>query len=92
MADGALDELATRVLEAGGADSRVDAQRLADELADDEQAFDALAFSTDGQVLVELDQGTVDGDLAGPIALEVSADGVLSPFGTAAQTAATSPT
>jgi hypothetical protein len=52
----------------------------------------AAEMASETLCVVELDQGTVDGDLAGPIALEVSADAVLSPFGTAAQTAATSPT
>jgi peptidoglycan/xylan/chitin deacetylase (PgdA/CDA1 family) len=91
LADGALDELADRVRAAGGADSRVDAARLADELATDAQVFDALAFSTDGELLVEFDQGTIADDLTGPVALAVDPDGLLSPFGAAAQTAATAP-
>jgi peptidoglycan/xylan/chitin deacetylase (PgdA/CDA1 family) len=92
LADGARDELATRVLEAGESDPRVDVDLLADELANDDQVFDAIAFSTDGRLLVELDQGAVADDLAGPIALAVDPEGLLSPFGSAAQTAALTPT
>lgn len=69
LADGVTEEVVTRVLQAGEADSRVDAQRLADELATDAQEFDALAFSTDGQgqrpVLLRPPYGTTSDTVAG---------------------------
>ena len=71
LADGAPDELEARVREAGEADPRVDRELLADELATDEQVFDALAFTTDGRLLVEFDQGTIADERAGPLALAV---------------------
>jgi peptidoglycan/xylan/chitin deacetylase (PgdA/CDA1 family) len=91
LAADALDELTTRLLEAGQADARVDADRLADELATNDQVFDAVAFSTDAQLVVEFDQGTIADDLAGPIAVAVDPQGLLSEFGTAAQRAAVDP-
>ena len=91
LADGALGELEARVREAGEADPRVDRALLADELATDEQVFDALAFDTDGRLLVEFDQGTIADDLAGPLAVSVDPDTLLSELGTAAQSAAVAP-
>ncbi|MGA7690255.1 MAG: polysaccharide deacetylase family protein [Jiangellales bacterium] len=91
LADGAIDELEARVREAGEADPRVDRDLLADEIAADDQVFDALGFSADGRLLVEFDQGTVADDLSGPIVLAVDPESLLSEFGTAAQSAAVAP-
>ena len=91
LADGARDEFATRVRAEGVADPRVAPELLTDELATDDQVFDALAFASDGRLLVEFDQGAVAEDPVGPIALAVDPEGLLSVFGTAAQSAAVAP-
>jgi len=84
-------ELATRLRTAAAADPRIEPANLAAALPGDAGAYDALAFTEDGDLFVEFDAGQLAGADLGPIALAVRADDLLSPFGLAAQQAATSP-
>ena len=88
---GAQVELADRLREAARRDPRIDAELLDRELSLGEQAFDALAFDTDGSLVAEFDQGHVAAEGLGPVAVAVDAAGLLSPFGESARKSALNP-
>jgi len=89
LADENAPELADRLRRAGAADPRIDADALEQQLAAGD--FDALAFTSSGQLLVEFDQGAVAAEGLGPVALAVDPEGLLSVFGQSASLAATAP-
>ena len=60
-------------------------------LTEDGEVFDALAFTPEGDLYVEFDQGLVADEELGPVALAVDSAGLLSPLGESAQAAATDP-
>ena len=72
-------------------DSRIDDDLLDRALTNDDAAFDALAFTPDGDLYVEFDQGLVGDENLGPLALAVDSTGLLSSLGESAQIAATNP-
>jgi peptidoglycan/xylan/chitin deacetylase (PgdA/CDA1 family) len=89
LADGSEPALVDRLRRAGAADPRIDAEALEGQLADED--FDALAFTSRGELLVEFDQGAVAAEGLGPVALAVDPEGLLSAFGEKASVAATAP-
>jgi len=91
LADGATQELSSQLRAAAMEDSRVDEDLLDRALTDGDAAFDALAFTPDGDLYVEFDQGLVGDEDLGPVALAVDPTGLLSPLGESARSAATDP-
>ncbi len=91
LADGATQELSSRLRAAALSDPRIDDALLDSVLADEDAAFDALAFTPDGDLYVEFDQGLVGEEDLGPVALAVDPTGLLSALGESAQSAATDP-
>ncbi len=87
-----VDALADRVAEAAETDPRIDPALLDDELATGADAFDAMAFTTEGDLAIEFDQGHVAAPTLGPVIIAVDPDGLLSAFGQAAAEAAQDPT
>ena len=86
-----VEALADRVTEAAATDPRIDPGLLADELSLGADAFDALAFTTQGDLAVEFDQGHVAAPTLGPVILAVDPAGLLSTLGEAAAQAALDP-
>ena len=90
LAAGATQELSSRLRAAAMSDSRID-DALLDRALTTDDVFDALAFTPDGDLYVEFDQGLVGDEDLGPVALAVDPTGLLSPLGESAQSAATDP-
>ncbi|WP_169746499.1 polysaccharide deacetylase family protein [Demequina phytophila] len=86
----AVPELLDRILAAGEADPRIDNQMLHDQMDGELEAFDAVAFTREGDLWVEFDRAQVATSTQ-PVAVAVDADGLLSPFGEAARDAALEP-
>jgi len=91
IADGATQELSSRLRAVAVSDPRIDDALLDRALAEDADVFDALAFTPEGDLYVEFDQGLVADEELGPVALAVDSAGLLSPLGESAQAAATDP-
>ncbi|WP_296665086.1 polysaccharide deacetylase family protein [Demequina sp.] len=86
----ALPELVSRIYDAGVSDPRMDQQLFNEQMDGELEAFDSVAFTTEGQLWVEFDRAQVSTSTT-PIGVEVDPDGLLSDFGKLALEAALSP-
>lgn len=82
--------LMPRIVEAAEQDPRVVKEELFAQLDGDLEAFDSVAFTTDGRLWVEFDRQQIS-DNPEPIGVAIDPSGLLSAFGQAAQAAAMTP-
>ena len=83
-------EFFTRLQAAATGDPRVDQQKLSGQLDGEWESFDSVAFTTEGDLWIEFDRNQV-ADTDEPLGVALDPEGILSPFGESARTAALNP-